>query len=740
MSGKVSIFEPALKREPSGTMTVDEFVGGVKYGEWELEVEAVRTEQHPEKRKELKKQVAAVTVSGTFTPTRSEDNLVEHSGFICIDIDGYTDRDELITDAYTYALFSSISNGGLCVIVRINPEKHKESFRWLQTYYYKAYGITIDPAPQNPASLRFVSFDPRTHINEKSKQSKILAKPPKRPKSLPIIYPHDTVGELVREAISGGANLAHDYQDYVNLGFALASGFNEAGREYFHALCQPSNKYSSAHCDRQYNICLRRSTTGITVGTFYWMLKQAGVTLPKNKQYEQAVTVAAMGKKSGRTKEGVIDQLTQINNIPEKEAVRISEEVFARPDIELKTIAGDPEMLIESMMEWLTTNHPMRANTITGKVEEYPDKNEKDGHGREMGRERMNTIYLRARAAFNTPHVNFDLVERMIYSDFTEHYNPFVEYMEKHSHLNTTGNIDRLISCITSDTPGYGLFIRKWLLCLPASIHGHPVRLVLALLGRQYTGKTEWFRRLLPSSLSRYYGESKMDAGKDDELLMCNKLILMDDEMGGKSKTDEKRFKELTSKSIFSLRAPYGRYNEDYKRLALLCGTSNDPEVINDPTGNTSILPINIISMDHEAYNAIDKDELLMEVVRLYDEGEDHNLSKDEMITLTELSVDYEVIAFERELILQFFNSDLKSGFVEYLTATQIKDVLESNTKQRIVSLKRLGTELKSIFGKSKPKKVAGKTMKLYAVVRHPELPKADEPPSPHTDDSPPPF
>ena len=201
----------------------------------------------------------------------------------------------------------------------------------------------------------------------------------------------------------------------------------------------------------------------------------------------------------------------------------------------------------------------------------------------------------------------------MIYSDFTEHYNPFLEYIEKHSHLNTTGNIDRLIDCITSDTPGYGLFIRKWLLCIPASIHGHPVRLVLALLGRQYTGKTEWFRRLLPTSLSRYYGESKMDAGKDDELLMCNKLILMDDEMGGKSKVDEKRFKELTSKSIFSLRAPYGRYNEDHKRLALLCGTSNDPEVINDPTGNTRILPINIISMDHEAYNAIDKDELLME-------------------------------------------------------------------------------------------------------------------------------
>ena len=86
-----------------------------------------------------------------------------------------------------------------------------------------------------------------------------------------------------------------------------------------------------------------------------------------------------------------------------------------------------------------------------------------------------------------------------------------------------------------------------------------------------------------------------MDAGKDDDLLMTQKLIVMNDEMGGKSKQDEKRFKELTSKAIFSLRAPYARNNEDFKRLAVLCGTSNDKEVINDPTGNTRILPVEVL-------------------------------------------------------------------------------------------------------------------------------------------------
>ena len=138
------------------------------------------------------------------------------------------------------------------------------------------------------------------------------------------------------------------------------------------------------------------------------------------------------------------------------------------------------------------------------------------------------------------------------------------------------------------------------------------MRSVLALTGGQNTGKTEWFRRLLPPKIKKYYAESKLDSGKDDELLMCQKLIVMDDEMGGKSKQDEKRFKELTSKQVFSLRAPYARANEDFNRLALLCGTSNDPQIVNDPTGNTRILPIEVDFINHSEYNEIDKEELFM--------------------------------------------------------------------------------------------------------------------------------
>jgi predicted P-loop ATPase len=250
-----------------------------------------------------------------------------------------------------------------------------------------------------------------------------------------------------------------------------------------------------------------------------------------------------------------------------------------------------------------------------------------------------------------------------------------------------------------------------------AAYDGSPVRSVLALVGGQNTGKTEYFRRLLPNSIQKYYAESKLDAGKDDEMLMTQKLIVMDDEMGGKSKQDEKRFKELTSKAVFSLRAPYGRHNEDFKRLALLCGTSNDPSIINDPTGNTRILPVEVISIDHELYNSVDKDELFMELVRLYESGYDWKLTKKELSELNEVSAEFETIPFERELIGKFFLPESAGGYVSFLTSSEIKDYIETNSKQKIINMRKFGIELKTFFGPALLKWKTGIKSRCYKVI-----------------------
>lgn len=686
-----------------------DFLNLIKYGKYKDQIEQIRTEPDKTRRDALKRSLPAVTVSGTFVE-RKEELILQHSGFIQIDIDYFTDKSALLSDPYTFALFKSASGGGLAGIVKVQPDKHKESFNWLRNYYYQAFGIKIDSAPQNPASLRFISYDPEIYINEKSRIAKTLLAKPKPVRSLPLVLPGDTVGEMIRECVNLGHDLAPDYDSYLRLGFAVADGFGETGRNWFHSLCSVSEKFDSRHADKQYDLCLKGNKTGITIGTLYWMLKNVGIHVPTDSN--KAVQIATLGKRSGRKPESVKAQLEQINGLNPEQAAHLVDEVFKRDDISVKTAIGDPDQLIQAMTEWMSQNHPMKVNGITKIIEE---------NGEDVRRERINSIYLRARMFFNTKDITKDLIESYIFSDFIETYDPIQEYINANLHRRSTGNITSLSKCIRSETEMKDVFIRKWLLSLLAAHDGYPVRSVLSLVGGQNSGKTEWFRRLLPTGLKKYYAESKLDAGKDDDMLMCQKLIVMDDEMGGKSKQDEKRFKELTSKSMFSLRAPYGRNNEDFKRLAVLCGTSNDPEIINDPTGNTRILPIEVISIDHELYNSIDKDELFMEAYRAYQVGDEWQLTNEELTGLNIVGEEFQPVAFERELILKFFAPiGQHSGYPEWLTATEIKDILETNTKQKIHSMRKLGMELVKIFGKSKSKSLNGSILNRYEVNRYP--------------------
>lgn len=727
MANNISFFdrlsEEGKPHVCSKVISIDDFLNKIKYGEWKPIVEPIRIEPDKKKRNALKKNIPAVTVGGVFKE-RKQELLLEHSGYICVDIDAFSDKSSLESDPYTYALFRSASGNGIAIVVRINPDKHKESYRWLEHYYFSTYGISVDPAPKNVASLRYVSYDPDLIINPKSHQAKTKADKPRKVQSLPIILPTNAVEEMISQAVASRQNIAPDYESYLRLGFAIASGFGESGREYFHQLCHLSEKYHSQQADKQYDRCLQGADkSGVSVGTFYWMLQSIGIKVPKAN--EQAVQVVAMAKKSGRTKEGATMQLVQLHGYDQQQASEIAEQVYERDDIDLSKVAKDPDQLIQSLVEWIRQNHPVRLNDITKMIQE---------NDIEVKKERLNTIYLRARMYFNTKEVTKDLIESIIFSDMIESFNPITEYIDRNRHRNTNGQIDALIRCINTDTPNAELFIRKWLVSIVAAYDGYPVRTVLALVGVQQTGKTEFFRRLLPTRLEKYYAESKLDSGKDDEILMTQKLIVMDDEMGGKSKADEKRFKELTSKKIFSLRAPYGRYNEDFKRLAVLCGTSNDRNIINDPTGNTRILPVNVISIDHEAFNDIDKDEMFMELVRVYESGYEWMLNKSEVEKLGNISGNFEAIAYERELIAKFFrSSETGGGYIELLTSTEIKDFIEKNTAQRITNVRKFGQELRNVLGESQMKSRNGLNARCYSVIRnasegHVEAAKEDLP------------
>lgn len=674
-------YYPTIKNIKSDkTIPFDIFLDYIRDGKWQDIVLPIRAMATKEERTEAKKKAPYVTISGTFSE-RTDSALTSHSGYIGIDIDDVEDPNHLKSilcpDKYLVAAFTSISGRGLCLIFKITPTKHREAFQGICEYLYNNYGVIADPTSINVSRPRFVSYDPFIFTRDDAEKFTHYpkTKPPKRIEK--TIFAQTDFEEIIQQVVSRRLNMCENYHEWLRMGFALAHQFSEAGRSYYHLISQFSAKYDSHRCDKQYTACLKAGGHNqVTIATFYYYCKQAGVQTYSERTRKIAYT-ASNGKRSGLSASTIADNLKKFEDISGADVPGIVKQVIEN-DIELH---GE-DSLIDQLELWLRQNYDLKRNCITRYIEQ---------NGKPLMQADFNSIYLKAKKVYEK--VTFELIDRLINSDFISDYNPFIEYIEHQSPVQT-GHIEQLFASINTPDPAYlQHFGKKWLVSIIASIHGEHSPLMPVLSGElQGTGKTEFFRRLLPNALRSYYAESKLDAGKDDEILMTQKLIIMDDEMGGKSKKESKRLKELTSKQTFSLREPYGRNNVDLNRIAVLCGTTNDNEILNDPTGNRRIIPVHVDGIDHGAYNSVNKDAVFMEAYQLWKAGFEWRLSREDIAYLGKDSKSFEVTSLEAELIAKY----LMPGTYEYMTASDVKVFIEDYSRQKLL-LDKIGKELKRL-------------------------------------------
>ena len=678
-AGNISVFNNVKHLSNGGTMDILSYLYAIKNGRWNNEIIDYRNN------KIEKIALPLATICGVFS-YRSIAGLVEPSGFICIDIDDIDPvvvKQQLAADKYTFAAWKSVGGKGVAAVFKINPKKHAESFLGLSEYLFSTYGIVVDPSGKDVSRARFVSTDHELFINEGS--AKFAIYPPPKKKALTKlpqqVFVQSDFDEIVAQVADRGVDLVDSYFDWVTVAFALSDKFGEAGRGYFHTLSGISHKYSPDKCDKQYSACLNHKGTGITIASFYYMAKQAGIVTVSAKP-KLIGTTAFQAKTTGRWAESAVQLLLDLERSPADISRDVVDQVF-NSNIEFE----DNESILEDLMIYLRQNYTFRRNELTRKIE---------NSGVPMETKDLNTVFINTKKAIDK--TSFELMERVINSDFTQDYNPLTEFIQANRHRQPSGLIVQLCNSIRSSQPKEykELFITKWLVGIVESIEGDFSPLMLVLSGsRQGTGKTEWFRRLLPRDIRSYYAESKLDAGKDDEILMTSKLLIVDDEMGGKSKKETARLKELTSKKWFSLREPYGRHNVDLRRLAVLGGTSNDSDLLNDPTGNRRIIPIEVIDyIDKELYNSIDKTDLLMEVYHLHKSGFTSVLSKEEIEYLASQTEDFQAPSVERELLMAYYELPPDDLHREFLTTSEIKARIEMQSGQRL-NINKLGQELK---------------------------------------------
>ena len=677
----ISSYKDAFDTSDKDT-SLDAFLDGIKSGKWQDAVLNIRTITDKKQRATAKQKCPLVTVSGSFKGRKDAD-IRKHSNFIAIDLDNVENangvKELLSTDKYLYAAFISISGGGLCLLFKIDGSRHADSFDGLAAYLYENYQLIVDPSGRNLARARFVSYDPYMVINTGSLTFKKYPAKPKKQKENRVVFVKSDFDEIIVQMFNRNINICEDYAGWVSCAYALISEFGDSGLPYYHTLSSLSSKYNSEDTDKQYEVCLKAHTEGkgkvSTIGSIYYHAKQNGIDIYSAKTKE-IIRATISQTKAGQSQEGVGLYLQKYHSITMAESAPLIEQVIE------KQIEYASENIIEDIQSYLTA-YELRKNTITRNVEM---------NGKPIDDSDINTIFIDIKSIIDK--VTKDLVCSVIFSNRTDAYNPIKSFISSYTgpKITEATNLGILLAAIKTDTPNYEVWVTKWLVSLIATAYGKYSPLTLVFAGqKQGTGKTHFFRYILPKCIRNLYAESKMDAGKDDEILMTKKLIIMDDEYGGKSKKEYTRMKEVSAKEWVNVREPYGRVSVDLRRLAMLAGTSNDLQILNDPSGNRRVIPIHITDdINRELYNKCDKEMLFHELNALYLDGYDFTILKDDITALNDNTDQFKMSTPEEELIgVKLAPGSSQGG--EWLTITQIIQYLIADTKIATLSNTRIG-------------------------------------------------
>ena len=680
---KISLFKNISKPSNPEDLDLIEYLSDTRDGKWRDIVTECRNIKDKEERDIFKQSMPTATLSGVFS-YRKNDSIVTHSEYIAMDLD-YVDnllqvKKLLEVDRYVFSVFQSTSGYGLRVLFKIEPERHEDAHDAISTYLFDNYGVMSDTNGVSISKPYCVSYDPFLFLNfEEVPVFKKYLKKTVYKKTADFVHTTSDFDSIIKQITGKAVSICENYFDWVRIGLCFADEFGESGRSYFHQVSQFYSKYKEKRCDKQYDYSLKHKASGgkrTNISTFYYLAKHNNINIC-SEQTKLIIRTTKNYKKAGLKPKQIIDNLLKNENI--SGADDIVNKIFESGEDSDK----EEESILHALELYISNSFQLKMNSVTG----YLEQNSIPLSGSDL-----NTIFISAKKMM--PKLDYPLMIRLLKSDFIESYNPFFRFFESDGipvrlpaiplevqPEFSSPLIDTLASCIKNDNPGYTLyFTRKWFVSIVSAAHGVHSPLLHCLLGPPETGKTEFYRRLLPTELVSYYAESKLDKGKDDEILMTQYLLIMDDELGGKSKTEANKIKNITSAQYWYVRRPYGEHNEKLLRLAVLCGTSNLIKIINDPTPNRRIIPIEVDDIDRELYNSINKKDLLLEAYRLYKEGFDWRVTRKDMSFLNEDSDRYEHVIKERELIERFY----EPGDDVQLSSTDILVELELATRQKI--------------------------------------------------------
>ena len=251
------------------------------------------------------------------------------------------------------------------------------------------------------------------------------------------------------------------------------------------------------------------------------------------------------------------------------------------------------------LMDFLNARYQFRYNTIMGYTE-YKDNSRKYMDWTPVDDRTLKGMTMKVRLSGIDARDND--VRRYVQSDMIRVHDPISDYLwEQYYKWDGKDHIHKLARTVPTKNPYWEEWFYTWFLGMVrqwqvGSQAKYGNQAVPLLISSQGWNKTTFCEQLLPPELSfGYTGNLQMDDKRQVLQQMAQMLLINLDEFNQISPHTQQGFlKNIITLSSVKIKRPYGRHVEDFPRRASFIATTNQADVLADPSGSRRFLGVEL--------------------------------------------------------------------------------------------------------------------------------------------------
>ena len=255
----------------------------------------------------------------------------------------------------------------------------------------------------------------------------------------------------------------------------------------------------------------------------------------------------------------------------------------------------------QQLMDFLNSRYEFRYNDMMGYTE-YRSKGKRYADWQPVDDRSLKGLTMEVR--LGGIDVRDNDVRRYVHSNMIRAYDPIGDYLwARHGKWDGQDHIRRLARTVPTKNPYWQDWFYTWFLGMVrqwrvSSIAKYGNQAVPLLISTQGWNKTTFCEQLLPPELSwGYTGNLQLDDKRQVLQQMAQMLLINLDEFNQISPRKQQGFlKNILQLPAVKVQRPYARHVEDIPRLASFIATTNQADVLADPSGSRRFIGIYVTS------------------------------------------------------------------------------------------------------------------------------------------------